>query len=371
MRWAVRITAGHGAGHVFTGPRSIVAGRGDDCGLRVPDPEASRVHCRFTIEPPHVEVRDLGSRNGTRVNGVLAEQSELADGDEVRVGSTTLRITVSPAEFPGYALEHELGRGAQGVVFLARDTTTGEPVALKVLHDVRPDTAGLFLREIANVRALRHPNIVDFRGVGDEPVPFLVSTYCPGGSVDRLGRLTAREAVPIILGVLAGLAYAHGAELPEVRLADRTTTTARGLVHRDVKPQNVLLDGGIARLADFGLAKAFDVAGFSGHTRTGELGGSLEFVPRAQVLNYRYAPPWVDVWATAATLYWMLTGRPPRDFPLGADPVAVVLRENPVPVRAREPSVPPRLAELVDRTLTEETPMSAEDFAKALDEVRE
>lgn len=329
------------------------------------------MHCRFTIEPPHVGVLDLGSRNGTLVNGVVVEDCELADGDEVRIGSTTFRITVLPAEFPGYALEHELGRGAQGTVFLARETTTGEQVALKILHDIRPDTAELFLREIANVRALRHPNIVEFRDVGDEPVPFLVSTYCAGGNVDRLGKLTAGEAVPITLGILAGLAYAHGAELPEIRLADRTTTTARGLVHRDVKPQNVLLDDGTARLADFGLAKAFDLAGHSGHTRTGQLGGSLEFLPRAQVLNYRYAPPWVDVWAAAATLYWMLTGRPPRDFPPGADPVAVVLRENPVPIRAREPSVPPPLAEVVDRILAEESPASADEFAKALSEVQE
>jgi serine/threonine protein kinase len=366
VRWAVRITAGDAVGHVFTDARSVVAGRGEECGLRVRDPDASRAHCRFTIEPPHVGVRDLGSRNGTRVNGVVVDERELADGDEVRVGSTTLRITVAPAEFPGYALGHELGRGAQGVVFLARDTTTGEPVALKVLHDIRPDAAELVLREIANVRALRHPNIVEFRGSGGDPVPFLVSAYCPGGSIDRLGRLTAGEAVPITLGVLDGLAYAHAAELPEVRLADRTTTTARGLVHRDVTPRNVLLDGGVARVADFGLAKAFALAGLSGHTRTGELGGSLEFLPRAQVLNYRHAPPWVDVWAAAATLYWMLTGRAPRDFPPGADPVAVVLREDPVPIRVREPAVPGPLAEVIDEILADETPVSAGEFAATL-----
>jgi len=366
VRWAVRISVDDAVGHVFTGARSVVAGRGEDCGLRVRDPNASRAHCRFTIEPPHVGVRDLGSRNGTRVNGALVDARELADGDEVRIGSTTLRVTVFPAEFPGYALEHELGRGAQGTVFLARDTTTGEPVAVKALHDIRPDAAASFLREIANVRALRHPNIVELLGFGHEPVPFLVSTYCAGGSVDRLGRLTAAEAVPLVRGVLAGLAHAHAAELPEVRLADRTTTTARGLVHRDVKPPNVLLDGGVARLADFGLAKAFEPAGRSGHTRTGELGGSLEFLPRAQVLNYRHAPPWVDVWAAAATLYWMVTGRAPRDFPPGADPVAVVLREDPVPIRLREPSVPLPLAELIDEVLAERTPVSAEEFSDSL-----
>ncbi|WP_143466949.1 protein kinase domain-containing protein [Lentzea kentuckyensis] len=357
----IHLVVDGGAGHVHLAAQSVTAGRGETCAVRVSDPKVSREHCRFTVDPPRVRVLDLGSRNGTRVNGVLVDERELADGDEVRLGSTTVRVVVAPAEFAGYALERELGRGAQGVVFLAhRDD---EPVALKVLHDIRPDAAALFLREVATARALRHPNIVELRDAGTDPAPYLVSTYCAGGSV---GRLPAGEAVRVTLDVLAGLAHAHAAEVPEVRLADGTTRSTRGVVHRDVKPQNVLIADGVARLADFGLAKAYELAGLSGLTHTGAQGGSLGFMPRAQVLNFRHAPPSVDVWAAAATLYWMLTGSTPRDFPAGADPVAVVLRESAVPVRAREPAVPARLATAVDEVLADQRSVSAEEFREML-----
>ena len=362
MRWAVRITVDGAKGHAFAKAQSVVAGRDDGCDLQVDDDRVSREHCRFVIDPPHLAVRDLGSRNGTRVNGRRITERELVDGDEVRIGRTSLRVAVSPAEFPGYVIEHELGRGAQGAVFLARDTATREQVALKILHDMRPEAAATFLREMENVRALRHPNIVEFRGAGRDPVPFFASTYCAGGSVDRLGRLPAGRAVPIVVGILAALEYAHTAVVPSVRLADGTARSARGLVHRDIKPQNVLLEGGTARLGDFGFAKAFELAGLSGHTRTGALGGSWGFMPRAQVLNYRHAPAFVDVWAGAATLYWMLTGATPRDFPAGADPVAVVLREPAVPIGRRDPTVPSGLAAVIDDVLAESEPVSAEQF---------
>lgn len=360
----IHLVVDGGAGHVHLSAQSVTAGRGETCAVRVRDPGVSREHCRFTVDPPRVRVRDLGSRNGTRVNGVLVDERELADGDEVRIGSTTVRVVVAPAEFAGYALERELGRGAQGVVFLAR--RDDEPVALKVLHDIRPDAAALFLREVTTARALRHPNIVELRDAGTDPAPYLVSTYCAGGSVDSLDRLTAAEAVRVTLDVLAGLAHAHAAEVPGVRLADGTTRSTRGVVHRDVKPQNVLVAGGVARLADFGLAKAYEVAGLSGLTRTGQQGGSLGFMPRAQVLNFRHAPPSVDVWAAAATLYWMLTGATPRDFPAGADPVAVVLREHAVPVGVREPAVPARLAAAVDEVLADQRSVTAEEFREML-----
>ena len=124
----------------------------------------------------------------------------------------------------------------------------------------------------------------------------------------RGGTLPADEVVRIGRQALAGLAYAHG----------------RGVVHRDLKPHNLFLtEAGPARqvkVGDFGLAKAFDAAGLSGLTRTGRAAGTPSFVPRQQVIDFKNAKPEVDVWALAATLYALLTGRPPRDFPPGRDP---------------------------------------------------
>lgn len=92
-------------------------------------------------------------------------------------------------------------------------------------------------------------------------------------------------------------------------------------------------------------------------------------MPRAQVVNYKFATPQVDVWATAASLCWMLTGTTPRDFPPSADPVTIVLRELAVPIRDRGTSIPPRLSTVIDETLTDaKRPAitSAEELKRAL-----
>lgn len=146
-----------------------------------------------------------------------------------------------------------------------------------------------------------------------------------------------------------------------------------GMVHRDIKPQNLLLAGSdrqpVLKIADFGLAKAFDHAGLSGRTHTGAVGGSVAFMPRRQLIDYKYARPDVDLWAVMACLYWTLTGETPRTFPPDADPVAVVLREPPIPLRERLPSIPRPLADVIDAALdetAENTPTSAAALAGTL-----
>jgi len=125
-------------------------------------------------------------------------------------------------------------------------------------------------------------------------------------------------------------------------------------VHRDIKPQNILLAGSVAKLADFGLAKALESAGLSGYTHTGSIGGSVAFIARPQVLSYKFAKHEVDVWAVAASLYWMLTGSAPRNLPTGSDPIAVVLSEPAVPIRERVPAIPRRLAKVIDEALIDD-----------------
>ncbi|MFE4328870.1 protein kinase [Streptomyces sp. NPDC056831] len=354
----------------------------------------------FDVNPSHLRVKDLGSRNGTYVNGRPLKGSpavrELTDGDEIRLGNALLLVTVTdtrpatvrcppgPRRRPahaagrrgggrnrphrdprGYQLLQELGRGGQGVVHLARREETGELLALKTLSahgSVSRAARDGFLREFDCTRALRHRNVVAFHGGGVHGSTFYFTCeFCRWGSVaDRVvragGRLSVEQALAITLQTLRGLDYAHAAEVP-VRLPDGTVAVRRGLVHRDIKPQNLLLTGDRERMtlkiADFGLAKAFDSAGLSGHTLTGAMGGSLAFMPRGQVIDFKYARPEADLWAVTACLYWMLTGSAPRDFPPGADPVAVVLREPPVPVRDRLPSLPRRLAELIDAGLVD------------------
>ncbi|MEV5614030.1 FHA domain-containing serine/threonine-protein kinase [Streptomyces sp. NPDC052225] len=381
--------------HTFQTPTTVIVGRAAECGIRVPAQErrVSRRHCAFDIAPPDVRVRDLGSRNGTYVNGVRLDAdgpaTELTDGDEVRAGGLRLRVAVTPSApddgvgIPGYTLLRELGEGAQGTVHLARGPGSDELLALKILRPewAVPEAVSGFLREIEATRALAHANIVRFRDAGSSgELLYLVCEFCDAGDlgswvVAQDGPLPPDVAVSLTLQVLDGLAYAHDAPLPPVRDADGSLTPVRGLVHRDIKPPNLLLSGAgdhkTVKIADFGLAKAFDRAGLSGLTHTGALGGSVGFMPRSQAVDYRHVRPAVDVWATAACLYWMLTRATPRDFPRGVDPVVAVLREPVVPIGKRDASVPPRLAALLDDVLANDAPddertPSAGEFAREL-----
>lgn len=266
------------------------------------------------------------------------------------------------APIAGYTLLRELGRGGMGAVFLARDDETRREVALKVMLPrvaAGATARARFFREVELTRSLRHPNVARLYDTGfAEGTCYFTTEYCAGGSLDQLlerrgGRLGAAEAVQLAGQALEGLAHAHG----------------EGVVHRDLSPHNILLGdtGGslVAKVGDFGLAKAFDQAGLSGLTRTGTTAGKPWYMPRQQVINFRNVTPAVDVWAMAACLYHALTGAYPRQFPRGKDPWQVILQTEPVPIRRREPGVPRSLAKVIDEAL-QENPKSAYQTADEL-----
>jgi serine/threonine-protein kinase len=272
----------------------------------------------------------------------------------------------------GHVILQELGRGGMGAVFLAVNTRTGEQVALKVmLPRIATDEHAkqLFLREVESTRALKHGNVVWLRDAGcSHGTFFFTLEYCNGGSVDQLmkrrgGPLPLSEAAPIILQVLDGLEYAHNVFGP-----------GKGLVHRDLKPANLFLSSSgarhVAKVGDYGLAKAFDTAGLSGLTRSGALMGTPVFMPRQQVVNFKYARPEVDVWALAASFYYLLTGSYPRDFPGGVDWWRAVLQNDAVPIQRRNSTIPKKVAEVIDHALVEKPAIpfkTAAEFKQALE----
>ncbi|HEY9605211.1 MAG TPA: protein kinase [Allocoleopsis sp.] len=284
----------------------------------------------------------------------------------------------------GYTILRELGQGGCGAVYLARHEQSGEQVALKIMLPkvaVKSKAKEMFRREIENNKALQHPNVVQLLDYGDDNGTFFFTLeYCDGGSVvdlmqQRGGKLSVDEAIPIILQTLDGLEYAHNAEIPCVKRADGTLGKGRGLVHRDLKPHNILLShkngSRVAKIADYGLAKAFDLAGLSGQTMSGTSAGTPTFMPRQQVISFKYAKPEVDIWATAASLYNMLTGTYPRDF-TKKDPFLAVLQTSPVPIRQRDDSIPQALAELIDLALVDNPDIhfkNAAAFKRALESV--
>jgi serine/threonine protein kinase len=185
--------------------------------------------------------------------------------------------------------------------------------------------------------------------------------YCAGGSLAgalhaRAAPLETAAAVRLALQALDGLSFAH----------------EKGFIHRDIKPENILLADAamnVVKLTDFGLAKSFQQAGLSGMTATGFAAGTLQFMPREQLTNFRLLRPASDVWSMGATLYYMLTLRYARDFAAGKDPLAIVLGGGVVPIRDRDPRVPSALAEVVDRAVDDDLNrryVSATEFRDAL-----
>lgn len=399
------------------GDRTIcIVGRAKNCNIQIPDDKyystVSRYHCLLDINPPDIRIRDFGSRNGTNVNGkcigrrkshqtpsegakLNLSEYDLQDGDVIKLGKTTFRVDIDTALTESSIVNYEnksnkllsaiknqadansnltkdytkikqLGVGGFGEVYLARHHKTGELVAIKTLLPqvaVKPYMKEMFVREVKNTKMLDHPNLVrlrDFCFSGD--VFFLVMEYCNCGSVSDLikvknSRLTIEEATNIILQVLDGLNYAH---------------TELGLVHRDIKPGNIFLtiDDGklVAKLGDYGLAKNFDLAGLSGQTMTGTAMGTPGFMSRKQVLNFKYAKPDLDVWAVAASLYFMLTLKYPRDLS-GIEPMLAILKTQPIPIQERDASLPYTLASLINLALRDSSQLnfqSAEDFKQAL-----
>lgn len=270
----------------------------------------------------------------------------------------------------GYEKISLLGKGGMGEVWKVRSRDTGELYALKtMLQDVAMDDQAkkLFLREAGICERLRHPNVVKAYETGSaNNVLYILMDLCEGGSADDLmkkkgGRLPLELAAYIILQCLSGLDYVHNMDL-EVEIAagkyqGTREISVKGLVHRDFKPGNIFLsDTGshpTAMVADFGMAKAFQAAGKSQISKTGAVMGTPVFMPKQQARDCKYAKPEVDIWAAAASFYYMVTGTFAKNFRPGVNVWQVLIAESAVPIRKRDPSVPKDLAEVIDRALAE------------------
>jgi serine/threonine-protein kinase len=265
---------------------------------------------------------------------------------------------LSPETLSGrYSVERTLGRGGMAIVFLAHDGELDRPVALKVLADNLAGDAAVrhrFLREARLAARISHPNVVTVYDAGDEAErPFIVMEYVDGETLaDRLarGRLAAADAVDVAVQLCAALEHAHRA----------------GLVHRDVKPQNVLLRAdGVAKLADFGIARAAEQTRL---TEAGTLLGTASYLA-PELAAGGEASPASDLYSLGVLLYESLTGRLPHEVH-SLDELGRKHRDElVVSVRELEPTVPAPVEDAVMRCLArkpEYRPGSAAELASEL-----
>ena len=334
---------------------------------------------QITIETPIEATQPITKFTGGEKTNVLARVKQLVGQAEANTPND-----IPPIE--GYTLLKHLGEGGFGDVYLARNQKNQEEIALKILLPKMQQNeyiVNLFLREIENTKALSHPNIVTLRDYGkSEELFYFTLDYCNKGSVADLMRqsrqpLTITEASTIILQTLHGLEYSHTAPIPNIKQADGSYTAGQGIVHRDLKPANLFLhqigDTTLVKIGDYGISKAFDQAGLSGLSMSGTMAGTPYFMSRPQLINFKYAKPEVDIWATAACFYYMLTNTYPRDFTdPSKDPFRIVLETSAIPIRQRNPSIPKPLAEVIDRALIDNPSIpykTATEFRQALESV--
>ena len=406
MNVVLRVTAGphEGQNFVFERHETFVVGRSSSVQFPVPDDKfLSRDHFLIEFNPPACFMKDMGSTNGTKLNGHRVAEAKLKDGDIISAGKSAFQIIVQdtwngiprirclvckceppddvslaidpkdttinwlcdacrehrrnyPKPPEGYWIEKKIGGGGMGLVYQARDLKTGRIAAIKMLIPASASgerARDYFLREMKVLEKLRHPNIVEFyQMVADDPSQFqLVMEFVDGPNArDFASRFPERKLpVPVAarIGVqlLAALEHAH----------------EKGFVHRDIKPSNILLadpDGRPnVKLSDFGLAKNFlDEAGFGGFTHLGDIGGSSGFISPDHIRNFREVREPGDIYSVGATLYYLLTNKYPfLDFdPHRASSYSMILEHPPVPLRVHRPDAPEGLERVLRISLAKQ-----------------
>lgn len=308
---------------------------------------------------------EINTRAGEFLESPALEQ--LAGDNSAESQHAAELLFLAPSGEPGvlgrldhYEIIEIVGRGGMAIVMRAHDTKLQREVAVKVLV-----TSGVtrqsFVREARAVAAIRDDHVVTIHGVEDEgPVPYLVMEFINGGTLeDRLrqrGSLEVDEILVIGMQIASGLAAAH----------------RKGLIHRDVKPSNILIETEPKRvkLSDFGVAREVDSPGT---THAGVLVGTPNYMSPEQV-NGETLDARSDLFSLGSVLYELCTGKRPFDGPTTVAVLRRVCDDRPRPVFELNPDIPVELSDLIDRLLAKnaaDRPALAEDVAARLLQIQE
>lgn len=416
MRVTLHVVAGPQTGRDFTFDQhnTFMIGRSEDAQFCLPqDRYFSRHHCILEIAPPQAFLRDLGSTNGTYVNGMRVDTAHLKSGDRIQGGETILEVEVSsgleefegtaqtsvggntqasivtatclncsipvqveaadpdarmsyvceecreklkanPQPIPNYQMIRVIGQGGMGSVMLGRAESDGRAVAIKTLLPevaVSEQSLKRFLREIEVAASLKHPNIVSYIDHGTHNgLVYLVTEFVTGMDAARLAKHSGGK-----------LGFHEMVSVISQTLSALDFAHNQGFVHRDIKEQNILVTGtfpnDVAKLTDFGLSKSFKQTGMSGVTMVGDVAGTIAYMPPEQVRDFKDVRPPSDIYAIGMTAYSLLTGAHALDISPKAgiaETVKAIFEKPIIPIRSRVPDVPIHVASVIETALSKQ-----------------
>jgi len=349
----------------------LMLGRGSQSAYQVTDPTVSRSHCQLLCEGDQVTAICKGGSAGTLVNGKKISKQTLKPGDVLQVGATQLRFQlgdaagattisgvpqpVSEKVIPSGGVEQLealksktiahyeigdgpiIGRGSTSIVFHATDTRDQRPVALKVLlPEISQDEEELqrFVRAMKTVMPLRHPHIITLYAAGKTgPYCWAAMEYVAGENLTQViqrigvaGMLDWRYAFRVAMQLGQALAYAHGQKI----------------IHRNVTPKNILIDAAskAAKLGDLMKAKAMEGILAKQITRPGELIGDVAYMSPERTRGATDVDGRADIYGLGATVYALLTGRPPFDGATLVEKITRIRKDEPVKPTKFQLSIP-------------------------------
>ena len=372
MRLVLRASDGSTRSWDLTGvPLPLVIGRDADLAhVAIVDGQISRVHCRILRQGGEWVLEDLSSRNGTTLNGERVATARLVAGDRFRIGSSQFSLDDAAApqdpligsRIMGYAIEDGIGRGRFGAVYRGTQIALGRPVAIKVLTSELardPERVKAFLTEARRAGALNHPNLVQVHDVITAPndIYLLVMELMAGSVGDLLrdsGPMAEAAVRKILADISAALAFAE----------------ANRLVHRDVKPDNILFgEDGTYKLADLGIAAHISA---DGQARQERIFGSPHYVAPEQARGGTIDGR-ADLYALGATAFHLLSGRPPFEGQV-REIIQAHLGKPPPDLKALQPQLSVGICQLVAKLMKKlpaERPKGAGEVVAMLDRLSE
>lgn len=337
--------------------QTLHIGRGQESETQLTDPHASRTHCQIEVDGNQIVVIDNGSAAGTLVNNENVTRKELQPGDVIRVGQTEFRfelddstatttvVTTGEADsrpkpmshdnvrsligtvIHHYHIEKELAQGTTGLIFLAKHTETDRPLALKVLWpeiSQNEEEMQRFIRAMKTMLPIQHPNIIRIYNAGKTGKNCWVAMeYVEGESLTQVierigtaGMLDWRTAFQVAVHIARALEAAFEQQI----------------IHRNITPQNIMLrtSDKVSKLGDLMLAKAMEGTQAEQITQPGQLIGDLAYMSPERTRGASDADCRSDIYSLGATVYALLTGRPPFEGHSLPELISKIRQEEPV-----------------------------------------